>query len=103
MKSSATSCLKDLTFDLFNNKQKLEKTVKLTPKRTKKYSTIDRMLKSEGVSRPDRNVTLDGHDFACYSSNPIDFTTFDNDCFNGAKNVKLLCFNSIKGKYDFKT
>lgn len=72
-----------------------------TPQRKKSYSDIDSMLKSEGVSSQDRIVTWDGHDFACRSSGPIDFVTFDDDCYNGAKKVEILCFNSIKGKHDF--
>lgn len=103
MKKSITSCLKDLTYDTFINKQKLENNLKLTPERTNNYSKIDEMLKLEGVSKEDRHVTLDGHDFACYNSEPVDFVTFDDDCCNGAKNVEILCFNSIKGKYDLKT
>lgn len=103
MKKSITSCLKDLTYDTFLNKQKLENNLKLTLERTNNYSKIDEMLKLEGVSKEDRHVTLDGHDFACYNSEPVDFVTFDDDCCNGAKNVEILCFNSIKGKYDLKT
>ena len=59
------------------------------------------MLKLEGVHEKDRTVILDGHDFACRSNDPIDFVTFDDGCFNGAKNVEILCFSSIRGKDDY--
>lgn len=36
-----------------------------------------------------------------YQSDPVDFVSFDDECYFGAKNVELLCFDSIKGKYDF--
>lgn len=51
--------------------------------------------------KKDRIITLEGHDFACFSSGPVDFVTFDEGCYNGAKNVEILCFNSVKGKHDF--
>lgn len=51
----------------------------MTPKRTKEYPEINEMLAFEGVSRADRIVTLDGHDFACRNTFPIDFITFDED------------------------
>ena len=102
MKTAIAACLKDLTINTNNDKQLLGNMMQLTPQRTNSYSAIDAMLESEGVHEMDRNITLDGHDFACFSSDPIDFVTFDDDCYNGAKNVEILCFNSIKGKCDFK-
>lgn len=101
MLNEVNNCLYDLNVFLAINKINLEKILLLTPQRTKKYSVIDNMLKSEGVKDADRKVTLDGHDFACNSPDPIDFVTFDEECYTGAKNVKILCFNNIKGKYDF--
>lgn len=101
IKYKINSCLIDLTVNSVKNLNDFKKNVSLTPQRAKNYPKIDSMLKSEGVHENDRIVTLDGHNFACKSSNTIDFVTFDNDCFNGAKNVELLCFNSIKGKDDF--
>lgn len=56
-------------------------------------------LKSEKVF--DEYSKLFWSDFACFSSEPIDFVTFDDVCFDGADNVELLCFSSVKGKYDF--
>ena len=103
IQESTSMCLKDLSSNYFSNKQCLEDIMQLTPQRTKKYSGIDRKLKSEGVMDFDRTVILDGHDFACNLSEPIDFVTFDDACFRGAENVQMLCFNSIKGKYDFET
>lgn len=101
MKNKIDQCLNDLLVNSSVNKNEVLTNMKLTPKRTRKYSNIDRMLKYLGVKDADRTVTLDGHDFACSSSEAIDFVTFDDDCFNGARNVGNLCFASIKGKYDF--
>lgn len=101
MKNSAMKCLKDLSVDTSINFKNLENKMQLTPQRTNIYSNIDSMLKNEGVHDTDRIITLDGHDFACFSGDPIDFVTFDENCCNGAKNIDILCFNSIKGKYDF--
>lgn len=95
-------CIKDLSVNTGINKDNLEKSLILTPQRIRSYDDIDNMLKSEGVKDADRIVTLDGHDFACRSDDPIDFVTFDECCFNGASNVEILCFNSVKGKYDFE-
>ena len=94
-------CLYDLSITSNRYKKQLKHSLILTPKRTQNYSHIDKMLENEGVKPADRKVTLDGHDFACFSSDPIDFVTFDYECFKGAKNIKILCFDSIKGKYDF--
>lgn len=101
LKNNIDKCLNDLNVDISINKKRIECIAHLTPKRTKKYNVIDSMLEVNGVKELDRTVTLDGHDFACFSSDPIDFVTFDVDCYNGAKNVNVLCFNSIKGKDDF--
>lgn len=94
-------CLKDLSVDTSINFKNLENKMQLTPQRTNIYSNIGSMLKNEGVHETDGIITLDGHDFACFSRDPIDFVTFDENCCNGAKNIDILCFNSIKGKYDF--
>lgn len=101
LKQHVDYCLNDLTLDSTSNKNDLLELMQLTPQRTKDYMCIDEMLKSEGVKEADRIVTLDAHDFACNSSETIDFVTFDWVCYNGAKAVETLCFNSIKGKYDF--
>ena len=69
--------------------------------KNKELFCIVNILKSVGVHDSDRNIILDGHDFACFSPEPVDFITFDNGCYFGAKNVELLCFNSVKGKIDF--
>ena len=94
-------CIYDLSITSNGYINQLKNSLKLTPERTQNYSQIDKMLENEGVKPADRKVTLDGHDFACFSSDPIDFVTFDYECFKGAKNIKILCFDSIKGKYDF--
>ncbi len=101
IKTKVDNCLNDLSLNSNNKKMNLEKIMQLTPQRKKSYSNIDSMLKSEGVNLQDRIVTLDGHDFACRSSNPIDFVTFDDTCYNDAKKVEILCFSSIKGEQDF--
>lgn len=101
LKNNIDDCLNDLTIGISLNKKNLKKYMQLTPQRTNIYSNIDSMLKNEGVRDTDRIITLDGHDFACFSRDPIDFVTFDENCCNGAKNIDILCFNSIKGKYDF--
>lgn len=101
MRNAIDNCLNDLIINTNNNKQLLGNMMQLIPQRTKYYSAIDAMLEKEGVHETDRIVILDGHDFACFNSDPIDFVTFDDDCYNGAKNVEILCFNSIKGKRDF--
>lgn len=102
LKNNISDCLKDLSINTELNGLFLDNIMQLTPQRTRNYSRIDKMLESQGVSDEDRKVTPDGHDFACFSSSPVDFVTFDEDCYNGAKNVKILCFNSVKGKYDFR-
>ena len=101
MQENIGKCISDLTLETNNKKDKLEKLMQLTPPRTNKYPQLDRILKKNGVSTEDRHVTLDGHDFACYSTEKIDFITFDIDCYNGASDLTVLCFNSIKGKDDF--
>lgn len=102
MKENVNQCLNDLLINSTIRKNKILSTMQLTPQRTKSYSNIDAMLKNQGVKAADRTVTLDGHDFACFSNDSIDFVTFDRECCNGARNVKMLCFCSIKGKYDFE-
>ena len=101
MKSAISLCLNDINIDSINNKSFVDNLLQLTPQRNNLYSKIDSLLESEGVHFEDREVILDGHDFACKSQFPIDFVTFDYKCCAGAKKVKTLCFNSIKGKYDF--
>ena len=101
IKNAIVCCLNDLSITSNKYKNKLKQSIILTPKRTKSYSHIDKMLENEGVNTADRKVTLDGHDFACFSSDPVDFVTFDWGCFKGAKNIEILCFGSIKGKFDF--
>lgn len=101
MKKVIDYCLKDLSITSNKTKRDLQQIMQLTPQRTKSYSNIDGMLKNQGVKDADRTVILDGHDFACYSNDSVDFVTFDIECYEGARNVELLCFGSIKGKYDF--
>ena len=101
MKNAIDFCLNDLLLNLDINKRGIEEIMQLSPQRNNDYSQIDAMLESLGVDEEDRKIILDGHDFACFSTQPVDFVTFDDDCFNGAKNLDFLCFNSVKGKYDF--
>ena len=101
MKNAIDFCLRDISLTLNNSKKNLENKMRLTPQRTNNYFYIDKLLKNQGVEDADRTVTLDGHDFACFNSSPVDFVTFDDACFNGASNVEALCFESVKGKYDF--
>ena len=100
MIKAINNCLNDLSLTTNSYKNHLELSVNLTPQRKREYNHIDSMLKSQGVKVEDRIVTLDGHDFACQNNNQIDFITFDEVCYNGAKNTKILCFKSIKGQYD---
>ena len=88
--------------NIIGQAQLLMNLIGLIPERINDYSKIDLMLKLHGVKDADRAVTLDGHEFASLNRDPIDFVSFDDDCYYGAKNVKLLSFNSIKRKYDFK-
>jgi hypothetical protein len=101
LKNNVSDCLNDLSINTEINGLNLERIMQLAPQRTKSYSNIDAMLKNHGVKDADRNVILDGHDFACFSSDPVDFVSFDERCYYGARNVEILCFDSIKGKYDF--
>lgn len=101
IKNSIDACLTDLAFTLKVNKDNLKELMQMAPQRTNLYHDIDGLLKSCGVHGSDRKIILDGHDFACFSDSPVDFVTFDKDCYSGAKNVELLCFNSIKGINDF--
>ena len=101
LKTIISNCLIDLNHDKVVNDSLLKQELKLTPQRTKEYNDINLMLKSNGVDGNDRHVVLDGHDFAKYSADPVDFITFDETVYYGAKNVKILSFDSIKGKYDF--
>ena len=101
LKNNIDDCLNDLLINTEINGSNLETKMILTPERKRKYRKIDSILKSKGVKKADRTVTLDGHDFACFNSSPVDFVTFDDACFNGASNVEALCFESVKGKYDF--
>ena len=101
LKNNIEDCLNDLLINTEINGFNLEKNMILTPERTREYGEIDSLLKSKGVKKADRRVILDGHDFACFNSSPVDFVIFDDACFNGASNVELLCFESVKGKYDF--
>lgn len=93
-------CLTDLNITSTSQKNNLNSIMHITPQRKREYYSIDFRLKSEGVGDEDRTVTLDGHDFACRSSHPVDFVTFDEKCYRGAKNVEKLCFDSIFGRYD---
>ena len=102
MQDAINTCLNDLSILYGINESKLKKMMHSTPIITKKYSHMDSLLKLNGVSDEDRPVVLDGHDFAWKSSEPIDFLTFDNECYDGAKQVNVLCFNSIRGSKDFK-
>lgn len=102
MKNAIDFCLNDLQLNLDINKRSIEEIMQLSPQRNEDYPQIDAILESFGVHEEDRKIILDGHDFACFSSQPVDFVTFDDDCFKGAKNIDLLCFNSVKGKYDFR-
>jgi hypothetical protein len=97
MKNAIEYCLKDLSITSNSYKKNLQQIMQLTPQRTRPYYQIDQMLKNNGVKDADRAVTLDGHDFACFSNDPIDFVTFDWKFYTGARNVKILCFNSVKG------
>jgi hypothetical protein len=88
--------------NIIGQAQLLMNLIGLIPERINDYSKIDLMLELHGVKDADRAVTLDGHEFASLNKDPIDFVSFDDGCYYGAKNVKLLSFNSIKGEYDFK-
>lgn len=101
MRNAIEFSLKDVSLTSNSLKDNLDNMMQLTPDRTKSYSSIEKMLEFEGVGSNDRIVILDGHDFACNNSKLVDFVTFDLDCYNGAKNVKKLCFNSIRCKKDF--
>ncbi len=103
LKKAINLCKTDLKVNSHNNKVYLINILKLISVRTKNYPLIDSKLKSKGVHDEDRMIVLDGHDFACNSLDPIDFITFDVTCYNGAKNVGELCFNSVKGIDDFKS
>ena len=76
MKKSINFCLNDLMITSVKNKEKLENKLILAPQRENDYSVIDAMLETFGVHY--------------------------GVCFNGAKNVGRLCFNSVKGRFDFK-
>ena len=101
MKNAIEDSLNDLSLNLNSNKLHFQSIMQLTPQRTKDYPQIEKMLKLEGVHENDRTVILDGHDFACNIKSPVDFVSFDDDCFKGASNVKSLCFHSVKGRDDF--
>ena len=101
MKCAINFCLNDISLTTNRYKKDLENKMQLNPQRINSYPYIDRLLKNQGVGDADRNVTLDGHDFACGNSSPVDFVTFDDVCYNGACNVDVLCFKSVRGKYDF--
>ena len=102
MRQDVDECLNDLLINTSIRKTQVLNIMQLTPQRRKSYSNIESLLKNQGVKGADRTVILDGHDFACFSSEPIDFVTFDGDCYDGACNVGILCFDSIKGKNNFK-
>lgn len=101
MKNTLNFCLRDLSLNSNSNKLNLKSIMQLTPQRTEDYPQIDEALKLDGVHDDDRKVVLDGHDFACNIKIPVDFVSFDDDCFKGASNVKSLCFHSVKGRDDF--
>lgn len=100
IKNSMDNCLNDLVWISKLNKDYLKDFIQLTPKRFENYHDFDKILESFGVHHSDREIILDAHDFACNHS-PVDFVTFDDDCYNGAKNVERLCFNSVRGRNDF--
>ena len=102
LKSNIVDCLIDLAHEKEVNNSILKQELQLTPPRTDDYDDIDSMLKSDGVKPEDCHVVLDGHDFAFKSNEPIDFITFDEKLYFSSKNIKILSFDSIKGKYDFK-
>ena len=102
LKNNVDSCLTDLYIDTASNDNIIRNNLQLTPKRTNDYTNINMLLESQGVTKEDRHVALDAYDFALKSSDPIDFITFDKVLYSGANNSKMTCFNSIKGKKDFK-
>lgn len=100
MKNSMDDCLNDLVWISKLNKDFLKDFIQLTPQRFDNYPDITKLLESLDVHKSDREIILDAHDFASRSG-PVDFVTFDHDCYEGAKNVELWCFNSVRGRQDF--
>ena len=79
----------------------LKNNLKLVSKRTKDYHDLGLIIGSKGAGENDVKIALDGHDFACKSTKPVDFVTFDDKLYQGSLKAKNLCFSSIKGEYDF--
>ena len=59
MRNAIEFSLKDISLTSNSIKDNLDNVMQLTPKRTKSYSAIEKMLESEGVGPADRTVTLD--------------------------------------------
>ena len=95
------ACVADLKSDTNDNKVFLEESLQLVENRKNDYPKLDYLLKAVGVSDEDRLIALDGHEFASHSPDPVDFITFDDLLFKGVCEVEILCFESVKGKYDF--
>ena len=87
--------------DTFDRKEYLENNMITVPSRTNSYSNIDSLLESEGVHSKDREIVLDAYDYSSQIVDPLDFITFDEEFYDGIKNVKIFTFNSVKGKFDF--
>ena len=99
-KIAIDKCLKDLKILTYSRKTYLENFLKITEKRTKKYSNLKNKLKENSLHYPDYEIILDAHDHNLKNSYDLDFITFDKDCCKGAK-LSDFSFNKVKYKWDF--
>ena len=100
LRDAINNCHQDLVQNSSSRERFLNNILTIVPKRTKDYHDLGLVIGSEGAGDNDVKIALDGHDFACKSVDPIGFVTFDDKLYRGSLKANL-CFNSIKGEYDF--
>lgn len=95
------NCLNDLKNLAYSRKEEWEANTLLTYDRVDEYLELKSKLNSLKVHPPDDEIVLDAYDFNFRTDFPLDFITFDDDCYEGASQIEEFHFNSVKGKYDF--
>ena len=101
MDSSINDCLNDLNNSIRNRRKNWENKVKLTPKRTESYDSLNSKLNKLNVHYPDDKIVLDAHDYNLRTNFGLDFITFDHGCCSGTSKISDFSFNAVKCKQDF--
>lgn len=100
LKQAIISCLMDLMDVSYTQRTDLENRVLLSEKRSEEYCNLKRKLIANGVHTEDAEIILDAHDHNLKTEYDLDFVTFDEDCYNGAR-INDFPFHDVKYKWDF--